>query len=98
MSKPETIKDLEIAGAFSKTDGRALASEFLSGYGGVFYSEVASLQGYEIAMPKFEDLDQGLQGYLVKVVIEATVTNVLDAADEDAELDADYDAAMAKDD
>jgi hypothetical protein len=99
MSKPINIKDLEIAGVFSKTDGRTFAAEVL-GDAPLIHTDIESLQGYEVRLPRFNDLEKGLQGYLVKVLIESTVVNVLDADEDDEEAEmaqdvADYDAAKA---
>ena len=83
MSKPETLKDLLAGGHISLGEIKTIAR-------GIFDGETtaAGPEGYVITAAAFDKMDDRLQQYAVKIILEFPVENVLEASsDEDGEDD-----------
>ncbi len=66
-----TLKDLLIEGLISKHELRDMAARVFNG------SPVVGVDGYVVTLPVFKDLDDRLQGYIVKVLLEAPAVDIL---------------------
>lgn len=78
MSKPSNLKDLLAAGHISKAEIRAIARTMFDGE-----TTAAGPEGYVITAADFDALDERLQQYVIKVLLEFPVENVLDAAEDE---------------
>ena len=81
--KPETLKDLLGEGHIEVGEIRKIAR-------GIFDGETtaAGPEGYLITAANFDDLPDACQQFIIKAVLEFHVTNVLDAAEDANDSDA----------
>ena len=73
MAKPNTLKDLLFGGHIDMSDVREVARGVFDGK-----SDGIGPPGYVVKPAAFDDLDDRLQSYAVKIVLEFKVENVLD--------------------
>ena len=79
MTKPTTLKDLLAGNHIDTTEIRKIARELFDGK-----TTGAGPDGYVVTSVAFDDLDDRLQQYVVKAILEFPVENVLDShSDED---------------
>lgn len=88
MSKPSTLKDLLAGGHINKSEVRKIARDIFDGT-----TTGAGPEGYVVTSVAFDDLDERLQGYVIKTVLEFKVENVFDTHpdDEDEPVEDDED-------
>lgn len=77
MSKPTNLKELMEAGHLTKEEVRGIARSMFDGK-----TTAAGPEGYVITAVSFDDLDERLQQYIIKVLLQFPIENVLDAADD----------------
>ena len=81
MTKIETLKDLMITGDVTRSDVCRIARRL---FDGISYVDENSLlaDAYNVRIPAFDDLPDREQSYLIKVLLECSVVNRLEAGDE----------------
>ena len=82
MTKPSTLKDLLAEGHIDKTEIRKIARDIFDGS-----TTGAGPEGYVITAVDFDVLDERLQQYVIKTILEFPVENILDAATSDDDVD-----------
>ena len=82
--KPNNLKDLLRDGHITLGEVRNIAKSIFDGK-----TTAAGPEGYIITASKLEDLPEHVVGFIIKGILEFTVENVLDAATQDAEAEAD---------
>lgn len=77
MTKPNTLKDLLADNHITLGDANLIASGLFDGE-----TVVDGPDGYVVTLPKFTDLPSHVQGFIIKAVLESSLKNIFDAADE----------------
>lgn len=77
MPKPETIKDLLIAGHIDKSEVRAIARSIFDGK-----TQGAGPEGYLFTAAKWDDLPETAKQFIMKAILEFKVENVLEHGEE----------------
>ena len=77
MPKIETLKDLMIAGEITRGDMARIARRLFNGTSCIDDNSIIT-DAYEIRLPRFEDLPDREQSYLIKVLLECPIANRLD--------------------
>ena len=93
MTKPSNLKDLLAEGHIDKSEIRQIARDIFDGS-----TTGAGPDGYVITAVKYDDLDERLQQYVIKTILEFSVENILDAnidGDDDLDLEAERAAVIA---
>lgn len=74
MAKPETLKDLMIAGDLTMGEARRLTRKV--------FNDVNVLEQdlipYQVTLPVFDSLPDHVQQFLIKAVLEASIVNVME--------------------
>lgn len=87
MTKPSNLKDLLAEGHITKSEITSIARDIFDGS-----TTGAGPDGYVITAIKYDDLDERLQTYVFKAILEFPVENILDAS-----IDGDEDDRAAVD-
>lgn len=84
MSKPETLKELMIAGDLTMGEARRLTRKVFNGNEVL----VQDLIPYTITVPNLDDLPDHVTSFVIKAMLEASIVNVMDRTDADDAADA----------
>ena len=90
MAKIETLKDLMIESEITRGDMSRIARNLFDGISSILDGDGSVIaDAYEIRLPRFDDLPEREQGYLIKVLLECPIVNRFDCEVEDTVADTD---------
>lgn len=83
MNKPNTLRDLLVAGHISLTDVRGIARMIFDGKTTAAGPLEGAVSGYVLTACKFDDLPEHVRGFVIKAILAFGVENVFEAAERD---------------
>lgn len=86
MAAPKTIRDMLIDGDITRGGIEKIAASLFNGR----RLEECAPEGYKLFAPIWKDLDQRNRDYIVKVLVESEVVNILEQDDDEEFCDSDF--------